>query len=213
MSSRGVRTQSKLLDVATKLFSARGFAAVSTRELASGAGTTLPSIAHHFGSKEGLYKAVHLEIARQMEERLAPSSLAAIAVLAKTSTNREEKLVALHSLLGAYAKALLESRSEWTNLVAQEEFAPTGALTPVNEVLKKNLFFPLMQLVASIRGLPTSSPDVKLQTFCLLGMVMVFRTIRSAVLQALDWPKYTPERIDIILASLDRDIRLLFKEA
>jgi AcrR family transcriptional regulator len=47
-----------LLDAARKLFSSRGFAATSTREIAAQAGCNLGLITHYFGSKEGLLAAV-----------------------------------------------------------------------------------------------------------------------------------------------------------
>ena len=47
-----------ILDAAAKLFSERGFEAVSVRELAAIAGVSKANIYHHFGSKRGLYLAV-----------------------------------------------------------------------------------------------------------------------------------------------------------
>src|SRR5260370_26202603 len=57
-NSRGKDTRSRLLSVATQLFSDRGYEGVSTREISAAANTTLPAIPHHFGSKDGIYQAV-----------------------------------------------------------------------------------------------------------------------------------------------------------
>ncbi len=47
-----------ILNAAVKLFSERGFDAVSVRELATIAGVSKANIYHHFGSKRGVYIAV-----------------------------------------------------------------------------------------------------------------------------------------------------------
>ena len=65
-NARGEDTRRKLLEAATKLFSELGFHGASTRDIAGAARATLPSIEHHFGSKEGLYQAVLLELAAEM---------------------------------------------------------------------------------------------------------------------------------------------------
>ena len=51
----------RLLDVATKLFAAKGYKAVSTREIAHRCGVTLSSLYHHFGDKRALYIKAHLQ--------------------------------------------------------------------------------------------------------------------------------------------------------
>lgn len=48
----------RILREAERLFMAKGFAAVSTRDICIAAGVKQPSLYHHFGSKEGLYLAV-----------------------------------------------------------------------------------------------------------------------------------------------------------
>lgn len=48
------------MQTALKLFATQGFDATSTRQIAKGAGVNLSAMSYHFGSKEGLYKAVFL---------------------------------------------------------------------------------------------------------------------------------------------------------
>ena len=57
-AKRGNDTREQLLLVGRKLFSRRGFAGTSTREIAAEAGCNLALINHYFGSKEGLLVAV-----------------------------------------------------------------------------------------------------------------------------------------------------------
>jgi AcrR family transcriptional regulator len=51
-------TATRILDVAEELFAARGFAAVSVREIAGRVGLNQASIYNHFPSKQALYESV-----------------------------------------------------------------------------------------------------------------------------------------------------------
>jgi AcrR family transcriptional regulator len=52
-------TQARIIDAALRLFSERGTAAVSVRELADAAGVTVPGLYYHFDSKADLIRAVY----------------------------------------------------------------------------------------------------------------------------------------------------------
>ncbi len=60
-------TRERLLESAKKVFSRKGYAA-SIRQIAEESRTTLPSLYHYFGSKEGLFQEL---IRKQFEETLA----------------------------------------------------------------------------------------------------------------------------------------------
>ena len=59
-----------MLDVATGLFSRKGYGAVSIREIAQRSGVTLSSLYHHFGNKRSLYIAAHLKEFGKSSSRL-----------------------------------------------------------------------------------------------------------------------------------------------
>ncbi len=65
-------TRTKLLDAAEELFAEKGFAAASLRAITGRAGVNLAAVNYHFGSKEGLARAV---VRRRLEpinrERMA----------------------------------------------------------------------------------------------------------------------------------------------
>jgi TetR/AcrR family transcriptional regulator len=62
--AQGPGARDKLLCAAVELFTARGYAATSVREIVEHAGLTKPALYYHFGSKESIYleilKGVHL---------------------------------------------------------------------------------------------------------------------------------------------------------
>jgi TetR/AcrR family transcriptional regulator, regulator of cefoperazone and chloramphenicol sensitivity len=55
---RGAATRQRLIDTALRLFSEKGFKAVSVRELADHAKSNIAAISYHFGDKSGLYREV-----------------------------------------------------------------------------------------------------------------------------------------------------------
>lgn len=56
--------------MATELFTKRGYAATSVREIVEGAGVTKPILYHHFGSKEGIFHALIGRMEKELEEML-----------------------------------------------------------------------------------------------------------------------------------------------
>lgn len=55
-------TKTRLLNTSTALFALRGYDAVGVKEIVDKAGVTKPTLYHHFGNKEGLLKAVLMQL-------------------------------------------------------------------------------------------------------------------------------------------------------
>ncbi|MFM9014705.1 MAG: TetR/AcrR family transcriptional regulator, partial [Gemmatimonadota bacterium] len=56
--TRGDRTRAAIVQAATERFAARGFDATTLADVAADAGVSGPSVAFHFGNKDGLLAAV-----------------------------------------------------------------------------------------------------------------------------------------------------------
>jgi TetR/AcrR family transcriptional repressor of uid operon len=69
-------TRERIVDTALRLFSERGTAAVSVRELADAAGVTVPGLYYHFASKAELIREVYRSqgLARPLEDFEPPSA-------------------------------------------------------------------------------------------------------------------------------------------
>jgi TetR/AcrR family transcriptional regulator, regulator of cefoperazone and chloramphenicol sensitivity len=210
IKARGEDTRNRLLEVATRLFSDRGFEAVSTREIASEANTTLPSIPHHFGSKEGLYQAVILRIAEEMTKQLSPASAVALAILSRQNASRKARIDALENLVLTHARALLQNRSEWAQLIVREQLRPTAALVPIIEVLEQHLIGPIIRLIASLTHISSEGSEAKLKAMTLLGRVLIFRLAKTSLFSIMGWQDLTPARINLILELLRKEVRSTF---
>jgi len=60
----------RLVETALREFGRRGFDAVGVTEIAAGAGVTVGSLYHHFGSKAGLYEVVRTDVERRLLDRM-----------------------------------------------------------------------------------------------------------------------------------------------
>jgi AcrR family transcriptional regulator len=65
-----VAVNERMLSVAAELFAAKGYAAVSIRDIAEQSGVTLSSLYHYFGDKRGLYLQAHLRELNKSSTRL-----------------------------------------------------------------------------------------------------------------------------------------------
>lgn len=63
--------QQRLLLAATEIFTSRGYAATSVREIVERAGVTKPVLYYHFTNKEGIYLALVEQLLTEFETRLA----------------------------------------------------------------------------------------------------------------------------------------------
>ncbi len=75
-AERSEATRAALLEVARRLFTDPGYAAVSTEQIVREAGVTRGALYHHFKGKQDLFRAVFEEIEQEMAGRVATAALA-----------------------------------------------------------------------------------------------------------------------------------------
>jgi AcrR family transcriptional regulator len=113
----GELTRERILDTAEHLFSEHGIDGVSMRSIAAGGRVTLALANYHFGSKEGLYRAV-------FQRRIAPVSAERRAALAAVM-ERGRPAPTVREVLDALARPWVELRGQsgglaYTRLIARE---------------------------------------------------------------------------------------------
>ena len=94
-AGRGDDTRLRLIEAALEVFSERGYAAATTRDLASRAGVNLAAIPYHFGGKEALYLAVAGHVAGRIRSEMADAVGAATGLLQDPTAGRETLLAQL----------------------------------------------------------------------------------------------------------------------
>ncbi|MCA1300185.1 TetR/AcrR family transcriptional regulator [Stappia indica] len=91
---RAAETRTRIIEVAESLFARRSFASVSLREITTEANVALAAVNYHFGSKEGLFKAVFLRRARDLNRERAQ-------LLQEAEARSETGIVPLREVLTA----------------------------------------------------------------------------------------------------------------
>ena len=120
-------TKTALLDAAERLFSREGIAESSLRAITAEAEANLASVNYHFGSKQGLVKAV-------FARRLEPLNRQRLEML-EGCLGPGEGLVDLRCLLRAFVQPAMEMMTsqnagdrEFVKLLGRTLFEPTGEL-------------------------------------------------------------------------------------
>ena len=211
--SGGSDTRGRLLEAGLRLFSARGFDAVTTRQVAAEAQANVAAVAYHFGGMKELYTAVIEQLVSETEPMFKPLRENLLDELDQIGNDRE----ALARITARFAEGLVrqftteERMGLRAGLVMREFTQPTDAF----DILFKGRIEPthvaVARLVAAATGLDPNGSDCIIQTHCVLGQIMIFGLARLVLWRRLGWKRYTPQRTEAIvrtvvasvLASLD----------
>jgi len=125
------------MDAAILLFTNRGYAATSVREIVEMAGVTKPALYYHFESKEGIYLAILQDL-----ERIADESIAATRIGEGTA---REKLQSF--LLGIFK--VFETRKAEVRMMNAVFWGPAQGAPPFDfEVFHEKLKTVIAEIVA-----------------------------------------------------------------
>ena len=141
-----VSVRQRLMDSAVLLFTTRGYAATSVREIVEMAGVTKPALYYHFESKEGIYLAILDELVRIADEGIAASLVA-------TGTVRE-RLEAF--LLGVYA--LFETKRAWVRMINAVFWGPAQGVPPFDF---ETFHTKLLNVISEIVGQGIASGELR----------------------------------------------------
>jgi AcrR family transcriptional regulator len=105
-------TKDQILDAAEKLFAEVGFGAASVREITHEAGVNLAAVNYHFGSKEGLVRAV-------VERRVEPLNATRLELLRKALARRGKPRVRdiVHAFVTPVMEMLVARPEEGRNFI------------------------------------------------------------------------------------------------
>jgi len=175
-SPQNEATRSALLEAAAPIFARDGFQIARIREIAEAAGANLSAINYHFGSKEGLYKAVlgyTAQLAIDSHPLLPQTSL----VL--TAPERFRTLVG--NMLRRFVD--VETPSLMARLMVREMANPTLALDTIIETASKPQFAIVSELIAELLGPAATEERIRHCTLSLMGQVVFYLFGRPVVLR------------------------------
>jgi AcrR family transcriptional regulator len=146
-------TREQLLETAGQVFSEKGFAGATGKEICERSGANAAAVVYHFGGMDKLYGAV-LQEARK---RLAPSEALAAAV--ERETDPQAKLTAF---IGLLARALAgPASSTWAlRLLSREMISPSAIFDEMRNKEMRARAAILTSIVSELTGLPADDPAV-----------------------------------------------------
>lgn len=139
--TRDAETYDRLLEVAARLFAARGFKDVTIREICRAARANVAAVNYHFGDKLGLYR----EVLNKAIETMQATTEAARQ--AGTGLNAEQKLRAYVRVF--LQRAAVQSGDSWIHQLMLREMAdPTPAIDLIFEQVVRPRLAYLSEIVA-----------------------------------------------------------------
>lgn len=185
----------RLIRAGIEIFAENGFNATTTRMLADKAQVNLSAIPYYFKSKEGLYLAGVEHIADQLGARLDPF----LERIADQSAQGLEATAA-RSLLGEGLATMVAvmcgdpATLPFSKIILREQMAPTAAFDLIYPKVMERILTAFATLVAAATG-EKDARRCNLQSFLLIGQVMVFRAGRATVMRRLGMQGYDAAEI------------------
>lgn len=164
-ADRGERARTRLLLEASRIFSEKGYARASTREICEAAGLNPAAIHYHFGDKDGLYRAVLSAPIEGMAAQLAGFDDPGL-----TLTQSLDHL--LRGFVGEDG-ASMQSADEGVRLYLREMIEPTPVFAAAAAQHIRPVHDAIARLLVRHIGLPTISEpdeDVHRLVFALIAM-------------------------------------------
>ena len=146
-------TREQLLETAGQVFSEKGFAGATGKEICKRSGANAAAVVYHFGGMDKLYGAVLQEARR----RLAPSEALAVAV--ERETDPKAKLTAFIGLLVRVVSG--PASSTWAvRLLSRELISPSAIFDEMRHKEMQARAAILKSIVSDLTGLPPDDPAV-----------------------------------------------------
>lgn len=215
-SARGADTRRRLIETAIEVFAAHGYEGTSTRLLAERAGVNLPAIQYHFGSKEGLYRAVVGYFADYIEHQMAPVGVRVKAALAGGKPSRTACLALLTELLESFVALIFEggdgddrvSVESRKLFIARAELERSAALESLYATMRRCVGEPCAALVARLIGRSLKDERTWLHTAAILGQATVFCNKPAA--RTLRWKSMDRSRVRAVQRVVCDHTRAIF---
>jgi TetR/AcrR family transcriptional regulator, regulator of cefoperazone and chloramphenicol sensitivity len=157
-------TREQLLEVAGQVFSEKGYAGATGKEICERSGANAAAVVYHFGGMENLYRAV----VQEARTRLVPSEALAEAVARESDP--KAKLTAFIGMLVQVLSAPVAST--WAlRLLSREIVHPNAIFDEMRNKEMRARASILQSIVSELTGLPADNPAV---TRCCINIMAPF---------------------------------------
>ena len=186
--SDGAEARAHLLRAALRLFSEKGFAKTSTRDIAQAAGANLGAISYYFGDKAGLYRAVFNESLGQPCDDISRYQPLHLSL-------RE----ALAGFMDGFLQPLKQGdlAQQFTRLHFREMLEPTGLWAEQIDSSIKPAHAALVEVLCRHLGVTKADDDVQRLAFSVTGLAMQMFISRDVIDAVRPQLIATPRAIDL----------------
>lgn len=208
---RGEETRAKIIATAIALFGQKGFAGVTTREIATAAGVPAPSLQYYFENKEGLYLACIEHFQTSITEAIRPTL--------ELANERMAADAAPDLLIDAYCR-ILETLADFLfgspDAASRALFVGQLRRSGTPKIDKKRSMGRQIQhvcaeLVARI-GKDLKSEEAILIATTLNGQLFVIHLAQEHIEDLMGWDEITPERLGSIKTVIRRQTAAVLEE-
>lgn len=174
-----INTKDRLIRAGVKLFAKYGYAATSTRMIASEAGVNLSAIAFHYTSKEKLYQACLEYMQEKIKAYYSPSCREIEEALAEGEMSEEKAWHYLERLIDLQIEVAFGKKYQSTlALVYREESGPEGLRPLTREVFdqQERVMAQLLQAIV-----PLTDNQARVISRFINGSIIAFGEHKSLI--------------------------------
>jgi AcrR family transcriptional regulator len=197
LDSESSETRGRLLEVGTRLFAESGFKGVSVRKLCADAEANIAAVRYHFGSKDGLYRAIFEDTLDEDDSRFRLAMDNINTVIDNAIGDRNQLGIALELYIKSFfARFPLNEHKRWFSVLVMRELSfPGQGFDLIYERRAKPSQQVLARIVAASDGIDENSDFARLQAHALNGTIMGVIISRNILLRSMRWRSFTPEKL------------------
>jgi AcrR family transcriptional regulator len=211
--ARGEETRRRIIEVALRLFSERGYEGASTRDIAAAAGVNAPALQYYFDNKEGVYRACAEYIADAWVADVAPVVDLASRVANDADASPEQLFDAFARLLDALTDyQLLPDDAEHRRMfIAHEQMGhgPGMLFELLQRSMRPEMGDVATLLIARYCGMDPNDAVLRMRIMMLFGQVMMFSLGRRSLVSKLGWDRIGPVEVTLIKQAAIDQCRVL----
>lgn len=147
----GLETKARIIDCAGKLIAQNGYAKTTSKAICAAAGTNMAAVNYHFGSRDGLYKAVLEDVHNYL------INLEQMNAIYQSGLTPREKIA---SFLELYINSILQENNWRLEVWSRELMAPSPFIKQILQHKAMPKLDVLTKIFAEYLNLPANDPKI-----------------------------------------------------
>ncbi len=200
---RGEETKARIIRAAIALFGEKGFAGVSTREIAQAADVPAPSLQYYFGNKAGLYQACLADIQDIASKAMEPALRHAEALVAE-GAGAESLIEAYCRLLDSMADFMFDAPDADSRalFIAQRRVPSPESKMQKETTLGRRIRDCCTAIIARVSRDEPSAEALRVRAITINGQLLVVHLARRHLMDMIGWDGIGAQRLAALKATI-----------